>query len=137
MMSRRMRGEKIDRFVHAHRQHFADRFSLPAHGERFGVEARAAADLAGHFDVRQEAHLDFLDALAFAGLAASALGVEGEAARAPAAHARFVRLGEQAPDRVPETDVSRGAGARGLADWRLGDFEHAADVLRAAAPAAT
>ena len=36
------------------------------------------------------------------------LVLNGKAARAPAAHARFVRLGEQAPDRVPEADVGRG-----------------------------
>src|SRR2546425_7946497 len=101
-MGRRARGEKFDRFVHAHRQHFADRLSLPAHGERLRIEARAAADLAGHLYVRQEAHLDFLDSLAFAGLAAPTLGVEREAAGAPAAHSRFVRLGEQAPDRSEE-----------------------------------
>ena len=41
VMDRGMRGEEIDRFVHAHRQHLADRFSLPAHRQRFGVEARA------------------------------------------------------------------------------------------------
>ena len=76
VMGRGVRGEKFDRFVHAHRQHFADRFSLPAHRERLRIEARAVAGFAGHFYLRQEAHLDFLDSLAFAGFAAPALGVE-------------------------------------------------------------
>src|SRR5258708_39217635 len=101
-MGRGMRGEKIDRFVHAHRQHFADRFSLPAHRERLGAEAESAPDLAGHFYVRQETHLDSLDSLAFAGFAAPALGVERKTPCAPAAHARFVPLGEPPPDRIPK-----------------------------------
>jgi len=73
VMGRWVRGEKLGRLVHAHRQHFADRFSLPAHRERLGAEPESAADLAGHLYVRQEAHLDFLDPLALALLAAPAL----------------------------------------------------------------
>jgi hypothetical protein len=92
---------------------------------------RAPPHLAGDAHVRQERHLDFLDALAFAALAAPALGVEGEAARGPAAHPRLRGVGEQAPDRVPKADVRGGAGARRLADRRLVDFEHALDGLPA------
>src|SRR5207248_10075298 len=123
-------GAKFDRVVHAHRQHVAARLALPAHRERLRTEARAAAGFAGHFYLRQEAHLDLLDSLAFAGLAAPALGVERKAAGAPAAHSRFVRLGEQAPDRVPEADIGGRARARRLADRRLIDFEHAAEGFR-------
>ena len=72
-----------------------------------------------------------LHALALAGLAAAAAGVEREAARVVAAHARLGRVREQPADRVPEADVGGGAGARRLADRRLVDFEHAADVLPA------
>ena len=45
---------------------------LPAHlhRERLGIEARAPARLAQHLHVRQEAHLDGLDALALARVAA-------------------------------------------------------------------
>src|SRR6185295_5642556 len=129
VMDLRMRGEEIDRLVYAHREHFADRFPAPAHRERLGVEALAAARLAVAAHVRQEAHLDLLLTLAFAFLAAPARGVEREAARGPAADPRLARVGEQLADLVPEADVRRGARARRLADRRLVDFEHALDRL--------
>src|SRR5262249_20962489 len=75
---------------------------------------------------------DRLQALAFASRTASAAGVERETARAVAAHARFVRLGVEPPDRVPEADVGGWTRARRLADRRLIDFEHAIDRLPAA-----
>ena len=79
-MDGRVRGEEIDRLVHAHREHFADAPVLEAHRQRLGIEARAAAGVARHLYVGQEAHLDALDALALAALAAPARGVEREAA---------------------------------------------------------
>src|SRR5262249_3493714 len=125
---RRMRGEEGHRLVHAHREHFADRLLAPAHLQRLAVEALAAAGLAGDLHVRPAGHFDLLHALAFAAFAAAPRGVEGEAARAPAVTARLRRVGEIAPDRVPETDVGRRAGARRLADRRLVDFQHALDL---------
>src|SRR5690606_36467034 len=95
--------------------------------ERLAIEALSAADVAGYLDVGQEAHRDRLHALAFAGLAASAGGVEAEAARAPAAQPRLGRVGEEPADRVPEADVGRRARARRLADRRLVDLEHPRD----------
>ena len=47
----------------------------------FVVVAAAAADIAGDVHVRQEIHLDALQPVALAGLAAAALHVEAEAAR--------------------------------------------------------
>ena len=126
-----MRGEERRRLVHAHRQHFADGLFAPAHRQRLRVEALAAAGLAGDLHVGQEGHFDLLDALALAVLAAPALGVEGEAARAPAAHARLGRVGEAAADRVPEADVGGRAGARRLADRRLVHFQHPVEQFRA------
>ena len=73
-----------------------------------------------------------LHALAFAGVAAPAGGIEREAARAVAAHARLGRVGEELADVVPEADVGRRARARRLADRRLVDLEHAPDRLPAA-----
>ena len=73
-----------------------------------------------------------LHALAFAGRAAAAAGVEREAARrcsracAPrCVSANSLRIV------VPEADVGGRAGARRLADRRLVDFEHAVDLLPA------
>ena len=122
-----MRGEELHRLVDVHRQHLAHGLAAQAHLQRLGVEARAAAALAGHAHVGQEGHLDLLHALALAGLAAPARGVEREAARAPAAHARLGGVGEQLADVVPEADVGRGTRARRLADRRLVDLQHALD----------
>src|SRR5450759_5400146 len=130
-MNRRVRAEELNRFVGAQREDVADRLALEAHRKRFGAEAKSTAYLARDFDIGQETHLDALDALALAAFAAPALGVEREAACGVAAHARFVDLSEKPPDRVPETDVRRGARAWRLADWRLVDFEHAPDLLPA------
>src|SRR6187397_255287 len=126
-----VRAEEVDRLVDAHREHVADSFAFEAHSQRFRVKARAVAHFAQYFDVGQEAHFDALDALAFAALAAPALGVEGEAARGVAAHARFARIGKQPAYRVPKPDVSRRTRPRRLADRRLVAFEHAADLLPA------
>src|SRR5690606_11526116 len=130
-MDGRVRGEDLDRLVHAHREHLADGPAAQPHAERLGIEARAAAGLAGDLHVGQEGHLDLLDALALALGAAPAGGVEREADRRPAAHARLGGVGEEAPDVVPEADVGGWAGARRLADRRLVDLEHALDRLRA------
>ena len=76
MMHARMGGEKPDRIIDAHRQHIPDAGLPPRHGERLGVEAPPAADVAQHLDVGQETHLDGLHALPGARLAAAAGGVE-------------------------------------------------------------
>src|SRR5690606_14666830 len=68
-------------------------------------------------------------ALAVAGFAAAAGGIEAEAARAPASDSRLAGVREQAPDRIPEADVGGRARARRLADRRLVDLEHARDAL--------
>src|SRR5215831_13234950 len=118
MMDGAMRREELDGLIDIESQHVADRLSSPQHGKRLGVEARAVARLAGDFDVGQEAHLDGFHPLALALGAAAARSIEREAARAVAAHGRFVRFGVEPADRIPEADVSRGAGAWSLADRR-------------------
>ena len=65
-------GEELHGFVHAHGQHVADALAAPFDRQRLGVEAGAAAGLAQHAHVGQEGHLDLLDTLAFAFLAAPA-----------------------------------------------------------------
>ena len=131
VMDRRVRGEEIHRVVHAHQEHVADALVLEAHGERLGIEARAAAGLAGHLHVGQEGHLDPLDALSLARLAAPARRVEREARGRVAAHARLGHLRVEPAHLVPEADVGRRARARRLADRRLVDLENAADRLPA------
>ncbi len=109
VMDGRVRGEKISGFVHAHQQHVADALALEAHGERLGIEARAAARFARQLHVGQEAHLDALQPLSFAHLAASARGVEGETRGGVAAHARFRHFRIKPAHRVPEADIGRRA----------------------------
>ena len=126
-----MRGEEVDGFVDVHRKHVGDRFAAPRCGERLAGEARSVAGFADDLDVGQKAHLDRLDSLALAFRAATAGGIEREAARAESAHARLVGLRVQAPDRVPESHVGRRTGARRPADRRLVDLEHAVEPLPA------
>ena len=76
-----MRGEEFDRLVDAHREHFADVAAAIRDRQRLGIEALAAAGVAQHLDVRQEAHLDRLHALPFAAFAAAARRVERKATR--------------------------------------------------------
>ncbi len=101
------------------------------HDKGFRVEARAVAGFAQGLHIGQEAHLHPGHALALAGLAAAALGVEGEAPGAPAVDARILGLGVELADIVPEADVGGRAGARGLADGGLVHLQHPQDRLPA------
>src|SRR5262245_32716458 len=126
-----MRGEEPHPPVGPRRSPAPDPLAPPLHRQRLAVEPAAAAHVAQDLHVRQEAHLDLLQPLALARVAAAAGRVEGEPARGVAADPRLGRLREEATDRIPEADVRRRAGARRLADRRLVDLEDAADELRA------
>src|SRR6185436_14388078 len=115
-----------------HHQHVARALDAILDRERLGVEALAAATLAVHAHVGQEAHLDLLEPLPFARLAAPARDVEREAARVVAAEPRLGGVGVELAHVVPDSDVGGRAGARRLADRRLVYLEHAADALPAA-----
>ena len=131
MLHAALGGEELDGIVDAQRRALADALALEQNPQGFGIEASAAAHIAEHLHIRQEAHLDALHPLAFAGLAAAAGRIEREAAGREAADACVGGLGIQPADRVPESDVGGRTGARRLADRRLVDFEHAADRLPA------
>src|SRR5437868_14728885 len=131
MMDARVRGEELHCLIDTHREHMADALALVLDRQRFLIEATTAARIAQHPHIRQEIHLDLLHSLTFAGLAATAGRVEREACRVVAAHARLGGFGEQAADRVPESDVSRWAGARRLAYRRLIHFQNSVDSLPA------
>src|SRR2546428_12058032 len=87
----RHRLEELQRLLDRHVEHVGDRFALEQNLERLAVVALALADVAGDVDVGQEVHLDLDDAVALAGLAASALDVEGEAAGLVAARPALQR----------------------------------------------
>src|SRR5690554_5181658 len=87
------------------------------------------AGVAQHFDVRQEAHFDGAQALAFADRAAALARVEREARGSPSAYARITRVGKQLAHVIPETHIGGRAGAGRLADGCLVHFEHTVDML--------
>src|SRR5699024_2472790 len=70
-------------------QHIRNGFPFIAHLERFTVVALSMAYFARHINVRQKMHLNFDNAIPPAGLAASTLHIEAEAAVAIAPHARI------------------------------------------------
>ena len=117
--------------VDAHGEHVRDALVAEAHLEGLCGEPGAAAGVAGHRDVRQEAHLDGARALAFALLAAAALHVEREAARGVAAHTRLRGSREKPPHVVPDAHVGGRARPRGSADRGLVDLEHPSHRLPA------
>ena len=124
-------GKKAHGLIDFHAQHVANAFAAPAHGQRFGVEARAVADLAGHFHIGQKAHGDGAYARALAAGAAALAGVEGKAPGAVAARLGLQRVGKQLAHGVPEADVGGRAAARRFANGRLIDFEHAVNAFKA------
>ena len=122
-MDRWLGTEELHRLVDAHRQDVRYAVLAVTHGESLGVEAPPAALVAYHGHVRQEAHLDLLDPLAGADLAAPSCQVEREPARAVAPHPGLGNPGKEPPDLVPEAHVGGRAGPRGVADRSLVDFE--------------
>ncbi len=120
-------AEEIGGVLDRHLQNVIDVLAFVADLQRLAVVALAAADVAGHVDVRQEVHLDLDHAVALAGLAAAALDVEAEAARLVAARARFLGAGEQLADRREQAGVGRRIRARRAADRTLADIDHAID----------
>src|SRR5204863_165017 len=97
--------------------------------ERLPVVALALAHLAGHVDVRQELHLDLEDPVPLAVLAATALHVEAEAARAVATQPGLGDAREQLPDRAEEPGVRGRVRPRRAADGALVDLDDLVDFF--------
>ena len=109
------------RHVRAHRR--CSRASVRAFAldvEHLVAIAAAVAVRAAQIHVREELHLDVLEAVAAAGRAAPVAGVEAERARGVLALLRRRLAGEQLADAVERADVARGIRARGAADRRSG-----------------
>ena len=105
--------------------------SLEGDFENFRPIALAVAVGAAQVDVGQELHLDVLEARAAAGWAAAVARVEAELGRRVAALFGQRRLREQRADRVPRANVAGRVGARRLADGRLVDKHHVAQMIGA------
>src|ERR1700733_11321773 len=123
MMHAALRCEERQRVLDAHRQYLADILALEQNAQGLRIEAFAAADIAEHLHIGQETHFDALHALTLASFAAATCGIEGEAARGEATHARLGCIRVEAANGIPESDVGRGTGARRLADRGLIDLE--------------
>lgn len=95
------------------------------------VVAATVASGAGDVDVGEEVHFDFVDAVALAGFAASALNIETEAAGFITAKFSFGLMGEKLADLVEDAGVSRDIGARSAADRGLVDDDTLVEMLDA------
>ena len=85
----------------------------------------------GDLDRLEELHLEQSHAGAFAGLAAPALDVEGEAPLGVAAHLRLGQRREEVADLVPDLAVGRRVAARRAADRALVDLDDLVEMLEA------
>ena len=70
--------EELHALVNGHFEYVVNGLALVVYLERFAVVALALADLAGNVDIREEVHFYLDDAVALAGLTASASHVEGK-----------------------------------------------------------
>ena len=123
-------------FVDGHVQHIGDRaFSdrvLDGDLEHLRAKAPAVAIGAAQIHIRQELHLNVLEAVAAAGRAAAVAGVEAEGAGGVAAFLGNGFFCKELAHRVPGADVAGRIGARRLAYGGLVDHDHLADVFGAA-----
>ena len=123
--------EEAAGLFYRHVEHVVDGLSLVAHFEGLAVIALAAADLAGHIDVRQEVHLDLHDAVARTGLAAPALDVKAEASLLIAARLRIRRRRKEVSNQIEDARIGCGIGTRRSADRGLVDCD---DLVELAVP---
>ena len=99
--------------------------------QHLGVEAGAAAGVAGDPDVGQEVHLDPLLPVALAGLAPAAGHVEAEPARRVAADLGLGQLGEQLADQVEHAGVGGRVRVGRRSQGRLIDVDDLVDLVQA------
>ena len=124
-------GEEVDRLVDGHAQHVADRPPAELHAEHLRPIAAALTLLAGHVHILEEVHLQLLEAVALAGLAAAARHVERERAGAEAEGLRARQRGVDLADLVERLDVGHGIRAGRPTDRLLVDEADTLEVLEA------
>ncbi len=123
--------EELAGFLDGHFQYLVDAFALVLDLQGFAVIALALAHVAGNVDVRQKVHFDLDQAVALAGLAASALDVEGEPPCLVAARAGFLGAGKQVANRRKQSGIGCRVGAWRAADRALVDIHYLVQVLQA------
>ena len=133
--------EQQSRFTHREVQHVrhvhhaglecADRLALDRHLEDLRPVALAVAVRAAQVDIGEKLHLDVLEAGAATGRTPAIAAVETELGAGVAALPRQRRDGKDFAHRIPGADVAHRVGARGLADRRLVDEHHVAQMIGA------
>ena len=118
-----------DRLVDRELEHLADVAALIDDLADVRAVAATLALAAGDVDVLEEVHLQLLEAVALAGLAAAAGDVEREVPRTEPERLRPRQAGVEAPDVVERLDVRHGVRPRGPADRLLVDEPDPAQVL--------
>ena len=103
--------KKYHRLLDGHFQNVGDIFPFIADLQCLAVVALSVAHFAGHIYIGEEMHLDLDDAVARAGLTASALHVERKTSLGIAAGAGVLGPREKGSDQVKDAGVSRGIGA--------------------------
>ena len=116
--------------LHRHFQNVINVFSFIVYVQRIAVIALSLADVAGDVNVGQKVHLDAFDAVALAGLTASALDVKGEASRLKSLGSGVARLGKELADIPKEPRVGGRIGARRAPDGALVDADHLVQMLQ-------
>ena len=117
--------------VHRHLQHFVDVLALVLDLQGLPVVPPPLAHLTGDIDVGQKVHLDLDEAVAGAGLAPAAPGVEGKPSRAVAPALGVGSGGEQVPDVVEQIGIGGGIAAGSASDGGLVDIDDLVQKLLA------
>ena len=123
-------GEKADRLRDRQLQHVVDGFPREPDFQHMRLVAPPLALRAADEDIAQELHLDFLEAIAPAALAASHARVEGKRARRQPLRDRVRRLGEKIADAVEDAEIHRRRRARRARERRLIHHHHLLDLVR-------
>jgi hypothetical protein len=129
-LQHRLGGEEVHRLVHRLLQHLADVAALVGDLEHVGPVPPALALLAGHVHVLDEVHLELLETVALAGLAAAAGHVEREGAGAEPERLGARQPGEEPPDLVERLHVRDRIGAGRAPDRLLVDEPDALEMLQ-------
>ena len=120
--------EEDEGLVDRHVEQVGDRAAAVGHLQDVGAEPAPPAVRAGDVDVREKLHLDPLEPVAAARLAAAAGRVERKVPGSEAAAARLGGVRQQRADRLEGLGVGQGVGARRAADRALVHEHHLVDV---------
>ena len=108
-----------------------DRFPVELDLEDVRLEAAAFAFRAAHEDVAEELHLDLLEAVAAAALAAPSPALKENALAVSPCATRIGRAAKSSRMCIEDAEVDAGRGARRARERRLIDHHHLVDLVRA------